>query len=138
MRSRSRAYGRFDFEDGRPAQIWVGAGVGITPFIGRMKQLARTGSAQEIHLFHSTADVSEAALDRMRADAEAAGVTLHLTRSAEDPLLDGDRIRAAVPDWRQASLWFCGPIGFGASLRRDFLAHGLGRRDFHQERFALR
>ncbi len=131
-------YGRFDFEDGRATQIWVGAGVGITPFIGRMKQLARAGSGQAIHLFHTTADVSETALDKMRADAAAAGVTLHLTLSKQDPLLDGVQIRAAVPGWKAASLWFCGPADFGAALRRDFLAHGLGARSFHQERFAMR
>jgi predicted ferric reductase len=33
-------YDRFDFEDGKRRQIWVGAGIGITPFIVRMKQLA--------------------------------------------------------------------------------------------------
>ncbi len=131
-------YGRFDFEDDRPTQIWVGAGVGITPFIGRMQQLARQGSSKRVHLFHTTEDVSEAALARIRADADAAGVTLHLTLSRQDPLIDGDRIRAAVPDWQDASLWFCGPAAFGASLRDDFVARGLGARRFHHERFVMR
>ncbi len=103
-----------------------------------MQQLARTGSTQAVHLFHSTEDVSEAALERMRADADAAGVSLHLTLSKKDPLLDGDRIRAAVPGWEAASVWFCGPTAFGASLRKDLLAHGLGPARFHQERFAMR
>jgi predicted ferric reductase len=135
-------YGRFDFADDRDTQIWVGAGVGITPFIGRMKALARAGGrqaiGQAIHLFHTTADVSEAALAKMRADAEAAGVTLHLTLSRQDPLLDADRIRAVVPDWNRASIWFCGPAGFGGALRRDFLGHGYAAQHFHQERFAMR
>ena len=33
-------YGRFTFDDDCPRQIWVGGGIGITPFIGRMKELA--------------------------------------------------------------------------------------------------
>jgi hypothetical protein len=33
-------YGCFDFDDEKPRQIWVGAGIGITPFVARMKQLA--------------------------------------------------------------------------------------------------
>ncbi|MCA8881556.1 MAG: ferric reductase-like transmembrane domain-containing protein [Rhodobacteraceae bacterium] len=131
-------YGRFDFEDDRPTQIWVGAGVGITPFIGRMQRIAGQGQAQAIHLFHTTEEVSEAALDKMRADAAAAGVALHLTLSKRDPLLDGERIRATVPDWPSASLWFCGPAGFGATLRKDFLAHGFSPTHFHQERFSMR
>ena len=33
-------YGCFDFEDAQPRQVWIGAGIGITPFVARMKQLA--------------------------------------------------------------------------------------------------
>ncbi|MBY4893583.1 ferric reductase-like transmembrane domain-containing protein [Rhodobacteraceae bacterium N5(2021)] len=35
-------YGGFTFDDTAPRQIWVGGGIGITPFIARMKQLGRT------------------------------------------------------------------------------------------------
>jgi len=48
------------------------------------------------------------------------------------------RLRAAVPDWRLADVWFCGPAGFGQALRRDLLALGLPAGDFHQEPFELR
>jgi predicted ferric reductase len=44
-------YGCFDFEDGQPHQIWIGAGIGITPFVARMKQraaAARKGFAKFI------------------------------------------------------------------------------------------
>jgi len=44
-----------------------------------------------------------------------------------------------VPEWREASLWFCGPAGFGAALRHDFETEGLPvKRRFHQELFAMR
>jgi predicted ferric reductase len=33
-------YGCFTFDDDRSRQIWIGGGIGITPFIARMKQLA--------------------------------------------------------------------------------------------------
>ena len=136
-------YGRFDFEDGRERQIWVGAGIGITPFIARMQQLARTGSALagrglQVDLFHSTAQRDEAALARLKREAAEAGVRLHVLVDAEDGLLDGERIRRLVPDWAQASLWFCGPGGFGRALHADFVAQGLPRRAFHQELFQMR
>lgn len=131
-------YGRFLFEDAQPVQIWVGAGVGITPFVARMKYLARARGGTEVHLFHSTAEISPLAIQKMKADAAAAGVTLHLTDTRHDPKLDGNAIRAAVPRWSEASLWFCGPAGFGAALRGDLAAKGLPARRFHQERFAMR
>lgn len=135
-------YGCFTFDDACPAQIWVGGGIGITPFIARMKALAQgdpKGAEKEVHLFHCTADVDEGALDRLRADAAAAGVTLHILIDARDGVLTGARIRREVPGWREASLWFCGPTGFGRALRADFAAEGLkvGTR-FHQELFAMR
>lgn len=138
-------YGRFDFEDGRARQIWVGAGIGITPFIARMRQLAAAGEAgasgtpaAQIDLFHPTAQRDDAALARLRADAAAAGIRLHVLVDAEDGRLDGERIRRAVPDWAGASLWFCGPAAFGRALRADFVAQGLPRQGFHQELFQMR
>ena len=103
-----------------------------------MKQLAQTPGSQAIDLFHPTADYEQAAIDKLAADAAAANVRLHLLVSAKDGRLDGERIRAAVPEWRSASLWFCGPPGFGQSLREDFVAHGLAEADFHQELFQMR
>lgn len=131
-------YGCFDFDDAQPRQIWVGAGIGITPFIARLKQRAATSDAKTIDLFHPTAEFDQAAIDRLTADAEAAGVRMHLLVSPKDGRLNGERIRAAVPEWRSASIWFCGPSGFGQSLREDFLAHGLPPERFHQELFQMR
>jgi predicted ferric reductase len=137
-------YGCFTFDDDQPAQIWVGAGIGVTPFIAAMEHLtaereAGRASSRRITLFHSTTVADETALDLLRADAARAGVDLHILLDARDGYLTGDRIRQAVPHWRVASLWFCGPARFGASLRADFAAHGLdvGRR-FHQELFEMR
>jgi predicted ferric reductase len=134
-------YGCFTFEDACPDQIWVGGGIGITPFVARLKYLAgRTPrSAQIIHLFHPTADYDAEALARLAADAEAGGAHLHVLVDKRDGRLDGERIRAAVPAWRESSIWFCGPIGLGQGLRADFAAAGMSLdRQFHQELFAIR
>ncbi len=136
-------YGCFTFEDDRPHQIWVGAGIGITPFVARLKHLAQhpdvTGQTRTIDLFHTTTDVDEDALARLAEDARAANVRLHVLIDARDGLLSGARIREAVPEWRDASLWFCGPSGFGTALRADFAAQGwpVAHR-FHQELFRMR
>ena len=131
-------YGCFDFEDAQPRQIWVGAGIGITPFIARMKQRASVPDARAVDLFHPTADFDQTAIDRLTADAAAAGVRLHLLVDARDGRLNGERIRAAVPEWQTASVWFCGPPRFGQALRDDFVAHGLPPDRFHQELFEMR
>lgn len=131
-------YGCFDFNDAQPRQIWVGAGIGITPFIARLKYIAVTPGVRQIDLFHPTGSYDQQALGLLQEHAEAAGVRLHLLIGNKDGLLDGARIREAVPDWRSASIWFCGPAGFGQSLRSDFMAQGLPAEHFHRELFDMR
>ncbi len=138
-------YGCFTFDDGRARQIWIGGGIGVTPFIARMKQLAMDRQAypsrphpQAIDLFHTTADWSDEAIAKLTGDAKASGVRLHVLHDPRDGLLTGERIRATVRDWKEASVWFCGPTGFGAALREDFVRHGLPDERFHQELFAMR
>ncbi|QHP71304.1 ferric reductase [Bradyrhizobium sp. LCT2] len=138
-------YGCFTFDDDCPHQIWIGGGIGITPFVARMKELAMRKGApdcpmvQTVHLFHTTADVDEEALGKLAADARSADVRLHVLIDARDGRLTGERVREAVPEWRKASIWFCGPTAFGGALRRDFSTHGFPVKErFHQELFAMR
>lgn len=131
-------YGCFDFRDDRPHQVWVGAGIGITPFIARMKELATHPGAKPVDLFHVTADVDEQALSKLKADAAAAGVRLHLIISGRDGRLDAGKIREAVPQWSEASFWFCGPAPFGQQLRQALVAEGHSADHFHQELFQMR
>lgn len=134
-------YGCFTFDDDRPVQIWIGGGVGITPFIARMRHLAVDGAraAKTIHLFHSTAEIDDAALQNLAEDARAAKIHLHVLIDSRDGFLTADRIRQEVPQWRDAGFWFCGPAGFGAALRADFAQQGVPvRQRFHQELFSMR
>ncbi len=139
-------YGCFTFDDDSAGQIWVGGGIGITPFIARMRELAlRNSSAQSppdgqtVDLFHTTSDVDEEALGKLAADATAANVRLHVMVDAQDGRLTGAHLRSGVDGWATKSIWFCGPPDFGAALRKDLADHGfpVGRR-FHQELFAMR
>lgn len=132
-------YGCFTFDDQKQRQIWIGAGIGITPFIARLKQLALTPDRQHsIDLFHPTGEYSTAAMEKLRADAAAADVRLHLLVANQNGRLNGERLRQEVADWQAASVWFCGPAGFGRALRDDLVAHGLKPQDFHQELFQMR
>ena len=132
-------YGCFQFDDHQPRQIWIGAGIGITPFMARLKQLAAQGvPGQAIDLFHASAVYEPAVIDQLRADAAAAGVRLHLFIDARDGRLDAEKIRASVPGWKESSIWFCGPTGMGTSLWQRFKALGLSEAHFHRELFEMR
>jgi predicted ferric reductase len=131
-------YGSFNFRGDQPTQIWIGGGIGITPFIARMQSLAKEPDGKTIVLFHSTAVLDQGAIDLLTRDAQAAKVELHVLVDARDGLLSAERICQLVPQWLQSDIWFCGPAGFGQALRRDFAARGLPAGNFHQELFELR
>lgn len=131
-------YGRFRFEGRQRRQVWIGAGIGVTPFVARLQALARQPDGRTIDMFHPTAAVDATALARLAADAGAAGVRLHVLQDARDGRLDAARLRQLVPDWLHADFWFCGPAAFGEALKRDLAAAGLPPGRFHQELFEMR
>jgi predicted ferric reductase len=131
-------YGRFTFEGSKQHQVWVGGGIGITPFIARLQQLALQPESKAIDLFYATANLDAVALGWLQSAARTVKARLHMVVDGVDERLTADRLCAAVPDWQSADVWFCGPMAFGHALRRDLLAKGLPGHDFHQELFNLR
>lgn len=131
-------YGRFNFQGTQPRQIWVGAGIGITPFVARMKALAKADDGKGIDLFHTTAVLDPHAMDLLQRDAGDAQVALHVLWDERDGQLTAARVAAQVPKWRDADVWFCGPSAFGHSLKKGLMAMGMPAARFHQEMFEMR
>lgn len=132
-------YGLFVFDDRRPRQIWIGAGIGMTPFLARMRALAQQGGTrQPVSLYYCTATLEPNWLEDFLSLAHAAGVELHVVRSAWGQRLDAGQLMREQPDWRHAGIWFCGPARFGESLKAELVHAGLDPQDFHQEAFEFR
>ncbi len=131
-------YGCFNFQGQHNRQIWVGAGIGITPFISRMKTLAHAHENKTIDLFHTTERHDQHAMELLAHDAKAAHVRLHVLWDEKDGLLDAARIAKEVPEWQDADIWFCGPVKFGQALKNSFVVMGLDEACFHQELFEMR
>ncbi len=131
-------YGCFTFQGEAQQQIWVAGGIGITPFISRMKTLAAAPDGKTIDLFHTTAVYDPTAIGLLEQDAEASKVRLHVLWDERDGRLDAERLTRQVPGWRDAGVWFCGPARFGQALKRRLTALGLPEGSFHQELFEMR
>ena len=131
-------YGTFDFEVGRSRQIWVAGGIGITPFIARMNQLARIAGAKPVDLFYSSAKLDPDAGRELARLAREAGIALHILQDIRGERLEAAQVCRVVPEWKSADTWFCGPAAFGRQLRMDLLLRGMRRSSFHHELFAMR
>lgn len=131
-------YGRFDFRDADRRQVWIAGGVGITPFIARLQAIAGTAPAVPTDLVYSTAAPDDGFIAQVAGHAAEAGVAFHLLDTRKEGFLTLDRLAAWIPEWREADVWFCGPRGFGASLRDAMIAAGLPAGRFRQELFEMR
>jgi predicted ferric reductase len=132
-------YGCFRFEDDQPRQIWVAGGIGITPFLARMEEFAHCESAKcAVDLFYCARDPDETFVKNLEQLAQAADVALHIIVDGRDRRLDAEQLCAKVPEWNNASLWFCGPAGFGHTLRQGLVSRGFEAGRYHQELFEMR
>lgn len=132
-------YGRFSFGNDKPRQIWVAGGIGIAPFVARIKALLKKQDARIIDLFYSASEPEdERFINRLRTASKKADVGLHIVFPSKDGRLNAEQICQAVPEWKEADFCFCGPAKFGESLRDDLVARGLSADDFHQELFDMR
>lgn len=131
-------YGQFNFSGERSRQIWVGGGIGITPFVARLNELALKSDGKVVDLYYATALPYNLAIHKLRRLAREAGVQLHVLVEAKDGRLTAQRICQEVPDWCSSDLWFCGPTGFGLALKNDLNAKGFASANFHEELFDMR
>lgn len=131
-------YGRFGRGAPRP-QVWVAAGIGITPFLALAEALAETDPP--VTLIYSVRDAAKAAhLDAVRALAAAKpNLDLHLWESASSGRLTSENVAALAGDnLSKARVMFCGPVALRKALAEGLTAHGVNARDFHYEEFEIR
>jgi predicted ferric reductase len=131
-------YGRFNFQSAGGRQIWIGGGVGVTPFIARLRDLVGAGRSDPVDLFYATNAPDTAFIAPIRQLAQQTGVSFHLVDGSQKGRLTFESLAATIPDWKQADVWFCGPRGFGDAMRGAMVAQGLPTSRFHQELFEMR
>lgn len=130
-------YGRFDFEDAAPHQIWIGGGIGVTPFLARLQALAQSPDGRRVDFFYSLprrhhGDVS----DQLSALCASTGVRLHLRETDVENGLTQAEIDAAIS--KESSVWFCGPRRWGETLQSNLAMNGGVGARFHRECFDFR
>lgn len=131
-------WGQFDFASDAQRQIWIAGGVGITPFIARMRQLQQHPDGRPVDLFYSVPRSYPEGDRLLERDAHTAGVNLHLHFSDEDGLITAEHLSAKVPELADADVWFCGPSGMGSAMKSGLIKQGLLPTRFHQELFEMR
>lgn len=133
-------YGRFfplDADEGR--QLWIGGGIGITPFVGRARELAARRPQCDIHLVYCANRAERAYYhEELLAAADAVpGFTVHLHYFNDRGVLDGDYLREVCPDFARRAVFVCGPAPMIDHVTGLMRRAGVRRRDLHTEAFDL-
>jgi predicted ferric reductase len=136
-------YGRFNFRRSRyKKQVWVGGGIGMTPFIGMSRDLrAEAKNSYDISLIFAVRNHHELfALDDLCAAEKEAARKLNLTVwfSDERGYLTAHKIKDLIGgSLKEASFFICGPGLMMTNLREQLLAEGVAGRDIYSEEFEL-
>ncbi|MCL2470859.1 MAG: ferric reductase-like transmembrane domain-containing protein [Propionibacteriaceae bacterium] len=128
-------YGQFDPTTGTPSQIWVAAGIGITPF----RSIVRTDvpdrlSVDLFYAYHGEA--GGAYLDELRA-LNQPNLRVHLVNTAVEGRLTAPMIAARAPSSSPRDVYFCGPQPLRDALRASLLSSGAPVAGFHFEEFGF-
>ncbi|WP_426008486.1 ferredoxin reductase family protein [Aeromonas salmonicida] len=124
-------YGAFVCPPRQGQSLWLGAGIGITPFVAWLEGLVARGERGEgITLIQCAPDLAGAVYHQRLAElCQRTGVCYRLHLDKEAGLLD----LAGLAQDKPGDVWFCGPEGMADALTR--LLPG-GR--LHRELFRFR
>ncbi|MBK5144091.1 hypothetical protein I2494_10235 [Budviciaceae bacterium BWR-B9] len=136
-------YGKFLLSDNKK-QVWVGAGIGVTPFIAWLESLASGNSAQttpeKIVFFYCARNRQEAFfIERLQGLVKRIShVELRVLLAEEGQLLTAEEIICLMGNSTDYSVSFCGPEVFAEHLKKGLSTSGWCQSQFHHEIFSMR
>lgn len=131
-------FGRFERHSTSAQEVWIAAGICITPFVAWAEAL--TAADGPVILFYCVTTQAQAAhLDELKKVARRLpNFTLQLHVSQQMGRLDVETIAKSVSELSTAKVYFCGPKAMRMSLVTGLGKLGVSSRQFHFEEFEIR
>lgn len=130
-------YGDFKFDDDKP-QIWIAGGIGCAAFKARLAELKLNNDHAPVTFFYCTQAPSPSLIREFELAAAEANIEFHVIDNRLMSFLTIDEIKRRKGDLSNASIWFCGPTGFGESLKDQLKLQRFNLAHFHNELFNFR
>ncbi len=134
-------YGRFFPVKANPKQpeLWVAGGIGITPFLARLRHLKALGQAADVHLVYAVQDEARALyaaeLQSLIDTIEGARLTFHYFYR-EGPISAAYLVETC-PDLDQREVYICGPLPLNKLVQDHLRRIGRPLSSIHTEEFEL-
>lgn len=134
-------YGSFHIPKAQQ-QVWVGAGIGIVPFLSHLYWLKRTrqsSAPKKVWLFYCVNSSKEAFFHKeiLTLLSYLSFVELHIVDADKGQLLSSKQIIETCNDL-DVEVCFCGPASFSHKLSSGLISMGVPENRFHTELFNLR
>jgi predicted ferric reductase len=133
-------YGRF-FPPGLDdtPQLWIGGGIGITPFVSAARDLGTRKPRCDVALVYCANRPERAYYGPELEDIAGAvdGFSAHLHYFNERGVLDLEYLRGVCPDFDRREIFICGPPAMTDHVVRLARESGVPRNRIHTEAFDL-
>lgn len=133
-------FGRFSHRKGTPRQLWIAAGIGVTPFLSWLRALNECPPRGPVDFFYTAVGPDIPYAEEIEAiTAKSDLVRVHLVDS-RDGHLTAAQVLASTGSEKPGALsaFLCGPADMTRSFESEFRRAGVPGRHIHREYFDWR
>ncbi|MGB0866225.1 MAG: ferredoxin reductase family protein [Granulosicoccaceae bacterium] len=133
-------YGRFSYRRGPKKQVWVAGGIGITPFLAFLQELAPDHPYTVDLVYCVRSQHTALYLDELTEQSKRLQhVKLHVLASDEGNRLNPSWAEASLQTgWHSAGFWFCGPESLRGGVEELMREFAISPRKLKYEYFDMR
>lgn len=133
-------YGRFNADCKSAHQIWIAAGIGITPFLGMLEDFLSCPEKVQVDLYYSAKDDSDFIGQDFISDTASKIKTFRFIpwNSTEKGRLSAEEIEKTSGKLEDKEFFLCGPEGFKESIIHKLIKLGVDKNRIHEEAFDFR
>lgn len=132
------SYGKFLFDIPNQRQLWIAGGIGVTPFLSKVRSLSNNSPLDAI-LYYIVSTEDEAAylkeLQNIQNKVSTFKVIPYFSKS--QGRISAEVVAQTVKDFAARDIFLCGPIPMMQSLHSQFKALGIKSSQIHSEEFQL-
>ncbi len=132
-------YGTFHYDNNEESdQIWIGGGIGITPFLSMLRAIPKK-TASQIWLFYCTRNKSDAPyLPEINGEKEKLNSLYFTHHASEDQgRITYAHIKEQAATLKDKKIFLCGPRGMMENLANEFMTNGVRARNIQYEDFSF-
>ena len=132
-------YGRFNVDCKLKHQIWIAAGIGITPFLGMLEDLENCEGAK-VDLYYSAKDDSDFTSHNFISEKASKIKNFRFIpwNSTKLGRISTKEIKKMSEGLSDKEFFLCGPDGFKENIIHDLVKSGVKKENIHEEAFDFR